>query len=65
MGVEETCDAGQTCNSSQKPNVLGLEDGQKYDIADMQDSLLHPLIEFAFNGTAAADIPQVYKKFET
>lgn len=44
--------------------MLGLEDGQKYHIADMQDSLLHELIEFAFNGTGAADIPEVYEKFE-
>ncbi|KAF2788439.1 hypothetical protein K505DRAFT_255545 [Melanomma pulvis-pyrius CBS 109.77] len=62
--AEATCETGQTCKSPQKPDLLGLEDGQKYQIADMEDHLLDVLIDFAFNGTTAADIPAVYEKFE-
>jgi len=60
---DETCAAGMECTPV-KPDVLALYDGQKYDISELQDDMLKPLAEFAFNGTAAKDIPEVYKPLE-
>jgi hypothetical protein len=56
----DTCDAESTCNPV-KPDAFALGDGQKYDISQLDDVLLSPLIEFAFNGTTADVIPEVYK----
>ena len=45
-------------------NAVTLADGKEYNIAGMETKLVTDLIEFAFNGTAAAGIPSVYKEFE-
>jgi hypothetical protein len=43
---------------------LVLEDGKKYHLADMEDSLLDELAALAANGTAASDVPEGFKVFE-
>jgi hypothetical protein len=65
--IAEACDAEaavQTCTSSQKADLLVLEDGKKYDLADMEDSLQDELVALAANGTAASDVPEDHKVFE-
>jgi hypothetical protein len=44
-----------------KPDLLVLEDGQRYNISGLDDTLLNPLVEYAFNGSTADAIPEVYK----
>jgi hypothetical protein len=63
---EDACEAEaeHTCMETVKPDMLSLEDGQKYNIADMDMDLLKPLTALAFNGTLTAGIPAVYQKFE-
>ena len=56
----DTCAARSDC-VTQKPDLLALEDGKQYDISQLDDSLLKPLIEFAFNGTTTDGIPAVYE----
>jgi hypothetical protein len=53
----------QECMSSQKATVLTLENGNRYMIADMQEGLVDELFAHAANGTAAKDIPEMYKRF--
>ncbi|KAF1938938.1 hypothetical protein EJ02DRAFT_514195 [Clathrospora elynae] len=65
----EVCDADAEapevkCTASQKVDVLVLEDGQKYYIADMEGSVLDDLVALAVNGTAAADVPRTFKQFK-
>ncbi|KAF1846860.1 uncharacterized protein K460DRAFT_392349 [Cucurbitaria berberidis CBS 394.84] len=63
----EVCDAetsGQTCTEFQKADVIVLEDGKKYLLSGMEESLLDELVQLAMNGTVAADIPEGFKKFE-
>jgi hypothetical protein len=57
---EDTCDAESTCNPV-KPDTLVLGDGQKYDISELDDALLNPPIEYAFNGSSADAIPAIYE----
>jgi hypothetical protein len=38
--VGKTFDLEQACKTTQHPSVLGLENGQKHHIVDMEDSLL-------------------------
>ena len=45
-------------------DLLVLEDGKKYHLADMEDSLQDELVALEANGTAASDIPEDYKVFE-
>lgn len=54
-------DPSQECR---KPDVLLLGDGQKYNIKDLEDGLIEELAGYAINGTATADIPEAFKKFE-
>ena len=56
----DTCAAEPGCNH-QKPDVLALEDGQKYNISQLDDGALEPLLEFAFNGTTTEGIPETYR----
>jgi hypothetical protein len=58
--LEDTCPSDTGCNP-QKPDLLSLEDGQKYDIAGLDDKDLKPLLEYARNGTSAEGIPELYK----
>lgn len=56
--------AVQNCTSWRRPDVFVLEDQTKYNIADMEDSLLEELIAIGTNGTAVADVPELFQKFE-
>jgi hypothetical protein len=56
--------APKSCNSSTMPDVLFLSDGQKYNIADMDHGLVEELAGLAYNGSVAADIPEIFKAFE-
>jgi len=56
----DTCAVSSDCNP-QKPDLLVLGDGKQYDISQLDDSLLNPLIEFAFNGTTTEEIPAIYE----
>ena len=46
------------------PDVLSLDDGQKYNIVDMDYGLVEELAGLAQNGSVAADIPEAFKAFE-
>ncbi|KAJ4986537.1 hypothetical protein SVAN01_07973 [Stagonosporopsis vannaccii] len=52
-GEEQAC-------ISQKPDVLALGDGQRYNISQLEDSMLEPLVELAFNGSGVESIPAIY-----
>lgn len=58
--LETSCPSDTGCNP-QKPDLLSLEDGQKYDIAGLDDRDLESLLEYAYNGTSAEGIPEMYK----
>jgi hypothetical protein len=58
--AEDTCAAKSGCKT-QKPDVLGLADGQQYNISQLEDGLLEPLMELAFNGTTTDGIPEMYR----
>jgi hypothetical protein len=51
---------GSECNP-QKPNILVLADGQRYDISQLDDNLLKSLVEFTSDGTAIEGIPEAFK----
>jgi hypothetical protein len=51
----------ETICTPQKPNVLALADGQQYDISQLEDTLLKPLVDLALNGTTVEGIPEAYK----
>jgi hypothetical protein len=55
----EAPDASQEC---QKVDTFMREDGQKYDVSNMDDAQLEELIALSQNGTA--DLPEAYKAFE-
>ncbi|KAH7311038.1 hypothetical protein BKA65DRAFT_413672 [Rhexocercosporidium sp. MPI-PUGE-AT-0058] len=55
---------GTTCTTTTMPDVLFLGDGQRYNIVDMDSSLIEELAGFAQNGSVVADIPEVFKAFE-
>jgi hypothetical protein len=44
-----------------KPDVLILEDGHKFSIAELEEDLVQPLVDLAFSGTATKDIPDICK----
>ncbi|KAF2684528.1 hypothetical protein K458DRAFT_404134 [Lentithecium fluviatile CBS 122367] len=50
--------------SSQKADMVILEDGNKYTLEGMEDAMLIEMIQLAMNGTITADIPADFKKFE-
>lgn len=54
-------DPSQECR---KPDVFILGDGQKYDIKDLDETLVAELAGYVFNGTAKADIPEAFGKLE-
>jgi hypothetical protein len=57
VGAEEEC---------RKPDGLVLADGQQmYDIRDMYDDMLDELLGLARNGTAATEMPEGFKMFES
>lgn len=60
---EDSCATESRCNP-QTADVLALVDGQKYDISQLDDTLLEPLVEFALNGSTTEDVPEVYKVLE-
>jgi hypothetical protein len=47
----------------QKPHTFVLHDGHKYDITSMADDHLLELVEFAKNGSTAADVPEAHTIF--
>jgi hypothetical protein len=51
--------------STAQLDVLGLGDGQTCDIAEVVEDNLKPLVELAFEGFTAADVPGVYTHFKT
>ncbi|KAF2473116.1 uncharacterized protein BDR25DRAFT_302123 [Lindgomyces ingoldianus] len=53
------------CTSTVKPDILVLEDETTtFAIAEMEESLLNVLMDYAINGTQAADLPQVYEPYK-
>jgi hypothetical protein len=46
-----------------KPHTFVLRDGHKYDITNMADEQLLELVEFAKNGSTAADVPEGFTAF--
>ncbi|KAH6625726.1 hypothetical protein C7974DRAFT_377197 [Boeremia exigua] len=60
--VDEQSPAETGC-TPQKPNVLALEDGQRYNISGMNDSQLQPLLKLAVGGAAIDGIPAIYGSF--
>ena len=61
----DACPAEQSGCISQRPDLLALEDGKRYDISQMEDNEREALIELAFNGTTTEGIPALYEKFAT
>lgn len=56
--------APESCTSTQMPDVFYLGDGQRYNIANMDERLLEGLAGLSMNVTAATDIPVAFKEFE-
>jgi hypothetical protein len=53
--------AEQEC---QKPDTLILEDGQEYDITNMDSSVLDEFVALAANVADAEKMPEAFRKFE-
>lgn len=51
----------QQCEQ-QPPSRVGLADGSLYNIVGLEEDLVDTLIDFAYNGSSAADVPEVYAK---
>ncbi|KAF2466850.1 uncharacterized protein BDR25DRAFT_235916, partial [Lindgomyces ingoldianus] len=54
----------QKCTSTIEPDALVLDDGHMYKLQAMEVGDVNTLLEFAVNGTLAADLPGVYGKYE-
>jgi hypothetical protein len=46
-----------------RPNLLSLEDGQQFDVSQLDDAQYEALTELAFNHALTDGIPEVYKSF--
>jgi hypothetical protein len=64
---EASCDATgtvgkrqQKCAQQVPPHRVGLADGSVYNIVGLEKTLVDTLVQFAQNGSTAADVPEVY-----
>lgn len=57
-------DGVQQCVGSQKPDVLVLDNGAKYQLDGMDDGLFNELYAHALNGTAMEDISDAFVAYE-
>ncbi|KAF2833664.1 hypothetical protein CC86DRAFT_461966 [Ophiobolus disseminans] len=66
--ADDSCDAPGASIETQKkcteqagpPTRVGLADGVVYNTAGLETGLVETLIDLAFNGTTAAEVPEVY-----
>lgn len=68
---KESCDAAdipaevqQKCEQQVSPNRVGLADGSVYSIDGLDEELAATLVHFAYNGSSAADVPEIYHSLE-
>ncbi|KAJ4373058.1 hypothetical protein N0V83_003349 [Neocucurbitaria cava] len=66
---QDSCDAPgaseevqQQCEQQVPPSRVGLADGSLYNIVGLETDMVDTLIDFAYNGSSAADVPEVYAK---
>jgi hypothetical protein len=50
---------GKEC---QRPDLLELEDGKKYDLVDLVDAQFDELVEIVGNGTVQADVSKFFQE---
>jgi hypothetical protein len=48
------------CTTKEAPHRIGLADGSVYDVVGLDKTLVGTLVQFAYNGSTAADVPEVY-----